>query len=112
MQQESQESHSTQVLAMKIAVIGPQFVDSFAHNVAFTLETMGHEVAVHHGTLRRHDRSRFNAAFWDRAASSFTFLTSRLHDSLLKTLSNFQPEMVLVTHDLFTPEALEKFRSV
>jgi spore maturation protein CgeB len=92
---------------MKIAVVGPQFPDSFARNIVFTLERMGHTVLAEEGTYRKHNRGRYAAAATELALKALPSLNLRLYEKLIRKLSETRPDLVLVTHD-FLPAAVLK----
>ena len=95
---------------MKISVIGPQFPDSFANNVSATLTAMGHEVQTLDGRLHRHDSNRYAAAFRRNLPKLFPAIEAKMHARLTRALIEFHPELVLVTYDLFGPDALERIK--
>src|SRR5438128_1790198 len=96
---------------MKIAVVGPQFPDSFANNVSTTLQFMGHEVMTHPGTFRRHDRGRYAAAFWEYSTRLVPSLSKRMFQQLARRLREFKPNLVLITHDFFSAATLAYLKS-
>jgi spore maturation protein CgeB len=96
---------------VRIAVIGPQFADSFANNVSETLSRMGHGVVTHDGTYRRHDRKRMAAALWELSAKLIPAMDTRLSRRLLESLSETKVDLVLITHDFFSPSMVERIRT-
>lgn len=95
---------------MKIAVIGPQFPDSFANNVTTTLETMGHEVLKLDGRLQRHNSGRYEAAARRLLPKILPLIETKMHAGLLAKIKHFRPALVVVTYDLFTPELVDRVK--
>jgi spore maturation protein CgeB len=98
------------MVRMKIFVIGPQFCDSFACNIATTLGHMGHEVATHAGTRHRHDRAGKTNALWELAGKVAPALNAQLLRGLLAQLREFRPALVLFTQNLFTAVQVDAIR--
>lgn len=95
---------------MKITVIGPQFPDSFARNVAFTLERMGHEVVKIEGRKTRHDQGRYVNAFYRLAPKVFPSLEARLQAQVIAQVAEHRPDLVLVTYDFFGPRIIKEIK--
>ncbi len=95
---------------MKITVIGPQFPDSFARNVAFTLEKMGHQVFAIEGRKTRHNQNRYVAATKRLLPKAFPALEARLHRRVLEHVAEHRPAAVIVTYDLFGPKVVEELK--
>jgi spore maturation protein CgeB len=93
---------------MKIAVLGPDFTDSFARNIAVTLRAMGYEVYQH---VQRHNRGRAYNAAWRYAMKYTPFLAPRYHARMLSDLAAFRPALVLVTYTLFSPDMVRRIRA-
>jgi spore maturation protein CgeB len=89
---------------MKILVVGPQFPDSFARNIAVTLDRMGHQVATSDGARTRHHGSRLTNAFWTYAPRVFPELERRVYSEVVQTARTAQPALVLVTYGMMPPE--------
>ena len=56
---------------MRILVVGPQFPDSFARNIAVTLRDMGHDVISEDGATIRHHGNKYVNAFKRIARETF-----------------------------------------
>jgi len=95
---------------MKIFVTGPHFCDSFARNIAYTLTQMGHEVGVHDGTRRRHDRRQLTNAVWELAATTIPTFHSRWIDGMLRDVRDFRPALVLATQNIFTTSEIDALK--
>lgn len=97
---------------MRIIVVGPHFPDSFARNIAVTLETMGHEVKC--AAVRRglHYMNRLSRFIWTNAPKVVPSLEILKHNEIIRTAQDFQPDIVLVTTATFPPEFLRRLRSV
>jgi spore maturation protein CgeB len=95
---------------MKITVIGPQFPDSFARNVTFTLEKMGHQVFAIEGRKTRHNQGRYVSAFYRLAPKAFPSLETRLHAEVLEQVATQRPACVLITYDFFSPQMVQKIK--
>lgn len=95
---------------MKIAVIGPQFPDSFARNIVDTLKQMGHEVHALEGRSTRHNQGRYAAAFQRNVPKIFPRLEARMHSRLLDELRSQRPTLVLITYDFFSPQMVASIK--
>ncbi len=95
---------------MKITVIGPQFPDSFARNITFTLEKMGHQVFAIEGRKTRHNQGRYVSAFYRLAPKAFPSLETRLHAEVLEQVAAQRPACVLITYDFFSPQMVQKIK--
>lgn len=95
---------------MKIVVVGPQFPDSFAHNVSTTLEAMGHTISTLDGRLQRHNSGRYEAAFRTYLPKLFPSLETRMQQAVIERVRDLRPALVLVTYDLFSPATVEAIR--
>ena len=96
---------------MKIAVIGPEFPDSFARNISSTLQQMGHQVFSTAGTRHRHNQGRLQSAFWHNLPKLFPVLHERSYARLYGQISEFRPALVLVTSDFFAPSIVARLKS-
>jgi spore maturation protein CgeB len=97
---------------VKIIVVGPHFPDSFARNIAVTLETMGHAVTcagVRHGL---HCMGRLRRLFWINAPKLFPSLEIARHNQIIHAAEDFQPDLVLVTTAAFPPQLVRRLQSV
>src|SRR3954469_9780181 len=88
---------------MKIAVIGPQFPDSFAHNITATLQEMGHATFTSEGRAYRHDQNRYYAAFRRYLPKVLPVVETSMHSRMLQKITDEKPGLVLVTYDFFSP---------
>lgn len=95
---------------MKITVIGPQFPDSFAHNVSATLGAMGNDVLALDGRLQRHNSGRYAAAFRTYLPKVFPQIETKLQNKVIAGIATFKPALVLVTYDLFGPAMLRSLK--
>jgi spore maturation protein CgeB len=97
---------------MKILVVGPQFPDSFAHNVAVALEQMGFEVSTGIPALvkGRPDHKlnpwlSFGARFWPA-------VEKRVQGSFMRAVEKTRPELVLSTYGELTPRTVKELRNL
>jgi spore maturation protein CgeB len=97
---------------MRIFVLGPQFSDSFARNVAFTLERMGHEVGTHAGTRQRHYRAGWGNVLWRTAERLVPTVGESLRKQMEGEIRKFKPELLLVTGNLLSAEQVKEWRRV
>lgn len=91
---------------MKILVAGPQFPDSFARNIAVTLERMGHLVISVQGLRTRHHGSKLATVFWSYLPRAFPGLETVLFHRVVQTAEAAQPDLVLVTFGSMPPEVV------
>ena len=96
---------------MKILVVGPQYTDSFANNIAVTLQAMGHTVVcADEGISRRLGESRYVTAFWSILHGAFPALGRLYFNSLIRQAAKLQPDLVLVVHSQAPPEVIERVK--
>lgn len=94
---------------MKIAVIGPQFPDSFADNIVDSLRSMGHE-AVAIGPVYPLSNTKLGANAVD-LARRFTPLEIGLQKRLASRVLAVSPEVVLTVEGSLLPATVAKLRS-
>ncbi len=89
---------------MRILVVGPQFPDSFARNIAVTLTRMGCHVATVHGARGRHHGNWLANGFWNYAPRAFPELERRIYREVVQAARTARPALVLVTYGMMPPE--------
>ncbi|MGD0920773.1 MAG: glycosyltransferase [Terriglobia bacterium] len=97
--------------AMRVLVVGPQFPDSFARNVAVTLQAMGHTVATADAPKGRHHGNRYVNAFWQVGRSAIPALERAAYRGLIRKARSFGPDLVLVTHGRMPPQVVEELKA-
>lgn len=95
---------------MKILVVGPQFPDSFARNIAVTLGSMGHQVVTVDGARTRHHGSRLVNAFWNYAPRVLPEFERRVYREVVRAARTTQPALVLVTYGVMPPEIVSALK--
>src|SRR5438445_13668227 len=95
---------------MRIAVVGPQFPDSFAQNVSATLEAMGNEVLCLDGRLQKLNSGPYAAAVRTYLPKAFPAIERWMQRRLIAAIADFRPALVLVTYDLFGAETVERVK--
>ena len=76
---------------MKILVAGPQFPDSFARNIATTLQRMGHQVTGVQGLRTRHHGGKLATLFRGYLPKAIPVLEKKLFRGIIKTAGTEQP---------------------
>lgn len=97
---------------MKIVVVGPQFPDSFARNVAVTLQGMGCQVTAVEGCRVRHHGRRLPNLFWRYLPKVFPALERATFKEVVRTAAAVQPDLVLVTYGFMPPEVVRDVKRV
>ena len=94
---------------MRIIIAGPVFADSFAHNVAFTLKQMGHEVSAMPATTPH----RY-ASVISRSArlinGKVPFLFAGAKNWLLREVRTFRPTLLIALTETINEEILREVR--
>lgn len=95
---------------MKIFVVGPERMDTFIHNVAYTLRKMGHEVQTDPDFRSKAMRSRFQTAGIE--ALSRLSVSFRMRDDrrAIRIAKDFNPDLVFVCTRTLEPESVRKIR--
>jgi spore maturation protein CgeB len=97
-------------MQMRILVVGPQFPDSFARNIAVTLRAMGHQAITENGTNTHHHGNRYWNAFWRSLRRGFASLESWSYEALVRRAKALQPDLVLITYGVMPPQVVAKLR--
>jgi spore maturation protein CgeB len=97
---------------MKILVAGPQFPDSFARNVAVTLERMGHQVTKVRGERTRHHGRKLATAFWTLLPKAVPALEKKPFREVVQKAASMQPDLVLVTYGSMPPQVVSDLKRV
>jgi spore maturation protein CgeB len=95
---------------IRVLVVGPQFPDSFARNVAVTLQAMGHVVATADGTRTRHHGNKYANAFWRGLSSAWPALEQLAARELIRKAREFCPDLVLVTYGAMPPPVVKELK--
>lgn len=95
---------------MKILVAGPQFPDSFARNIATTLQRMGHQVTGVQGLRTRHHGGKLATLFRGYLPKAIPVLEKKLFRGIIKTAGTEQPDLVLVTYGSMPPEVVSALK--
>lgn len=97
---------------MKIAVIGPQFPDSFARNVSVTLSHMGHTVSELNGMAAVHNRTRLANGISQLLDKAFPQVERSRYRRLVNDIASLRADLVLVTIATLPPEIVHRIKSV
>ena len=97
---------------MKILVAGPQFSDSFARNIAVTLDRMGHQVISVQGLRTHHHGSRLASVFWTYLPKAFPELDKALFLPVVQAAGATQPDLVLITFASMPPQIVSRLKHV
>jgi spore maturation protein CgeB len=96
---------------MRILISGNIFPDSFARNIALTLERQGHVVLTVQESSSRLDRN----GFWSKAYSILVRAVPQVerqrHRALVRAVEAFQPDLILAAHGLLSVEVVREMKS-
>lgn len=95
---------------MRILISGNIFPDSFARNIAVTLERQGHKVLTVEESGSRLDRNSSWSKVRLTLARALPQVERRLQRRVLQAVGDFQPDLVLVTHGSLPVEVVRKMR--
>ncbi len=95
---------------MKILLYGKIFPDSFARNIAVTLERMAHTVCALEDSPQLRHRNRYWQAFWWFLPRVVPALEARGHRRLLQAAREFSPDLILLTDGLVPPAVVKELR--
>src|SRR5439155_1614375 len=91
---------------MKIFVVGLQFPDSFARNIAVTLERMRFEVSTGvPGLMEGRQDQKLNPLL-SMGVRLFPRLENRLQQNFVRVVEKTKPDLVLVTYGGLTPRTI------
>jgi spore maturation protein CgeB len=97
---------------MRIFVVGSQFPDSFARNIAVTLEQMGFQVSTGvPGLMKGRSDQKLNPLL-SMGVQLFPSLENRLQQSFVRAVEKTKPQLVLVTYGGLTPRTVKELRNV
>jgi spore maturation protein CgeB len=95
---------------MRIVVAGRYFPDSFARNIAVTLERMGHLVhRVEQELLDLHSKPIWKHA-WGLFEKAFPSLEKRKQVALVRAVEWFEPAVVILTYGDLPPDTILDIR--
>jgi spore maturation protein CgeB len=97
---------------MRILVVGPQFPDSFARNIAVTLERMGFEVSRGVPALVKGRPDQKLNRLLSLGARLFPRLENRPQQSFVRAAERTRPDLVLVTYGELPPRTVKQLRNV
>jgi spore maturation protein CgeB len=97
---------------MRILIVGPQFPDSFARNIAVTLEQMGFQVSTGvPGLMKGRADQKLNPLL-SMGVQLFPRVENRLQQSFVRGAEKTKPGLVLVTYGWLTPRTIKELRNV
>ena len=97
---------------MRIFVVGPQYPDSLARNIAVTLEQMGFQVSTGVPELMKGQPGRNLLQFLSGRVRLFPALENRLQQGFVRAAEKTKPDLVLVTYGELTPRTVKALRNV
>jgi hypothetical protein len=97
---------------MKALVIGPQYPDSFARNIAVALERMGFQVSTGFPELMKGRPKRKVLDFLSARVELLPRLRNWLQRSFVRAAAKTKPDLVLVTCGELTPPTIKELRQV
>ncbi len=94
---------------MRILVAGSYYADSFARNIAETLERMGHVVlAVEDASAFSHFASWKKA--WRILERAFPSIERKHQRGVVRAVEAFQPNLVVITYGQYSPQIIDEMR--
>jgi spore maturation protein CgeB len=97
---------------MRILVVGRQYPDSFARNIAVSLERMGFEVSTGFPELSKGEPKRCLFDFLSKGVYLFPRLERHLQHRLVRAAEKTKPGLVLDTCGELTPVTIKELRNV
>ncbi|HEV2493918.1 MAG TPA: glycosyltransferase [Terriglobia bacterium] len=95
---------------MRILLHGRIYPDSFARNIAVTIERMGHTLcSIEDSPIHRHS-NRYWQAFWGLLPRAFPAFERRRHRALVRAAGEFGPDLILLTYGNVPPEVIRELR--
>jgi spore maturation protein CgeB len=98
-------------IPMRVTIVGPQFPDSFACNVADGFEEFGCVVQRVEGLHVHHQGSRLHNLFWQNAPKASTRIERWMATRLIDAVRAFQPDLALFTYAAVSPETVDAVRN-
>lgn len=96
---------------MRVLISGNIFPDSFARNIAVTLERQGHTVLTVGESAARLDQNSLRSRVWSTFARALPQVERRRHRTLVPAVEKFQPDLILAAHGLLTVEVVREMKS-
>ena len=97
---------------MKVFVVGPQYADCFARNIAVTLELMGFQVSTGIPALLKGHPKRNLLHFLYTRAQMFPRIERRLQEDFVRAVEKTKPQLLLVSYVELTPSTVRQLRGV
>jgi spore maturation protein CgeB len=95
---------------MRILLHGRIYADSFARNIAVTLERMGHTLYSAEDTPIHRYQNRYWRTLWGLVPRVFPALERRRHRALVRAAGEFGPDLILLTYGNVPPAAVRELR--
>lgn len=95
---------------MRVLISGNIFPDSFARNIAVTLERQGHAVLTVEESGARLDQNSLRSRVSSTLARAFPQVERRLNRRLVRAVENFQPNLVLAAHGSLPVEVVREMK--
>ncbi len=97
---------------IKLLVVGRQYPDSFARDIAVSLERMGFQVSTGYPEMVKGQPKRRPLHFLTGRVQLFPFLEKRLQERFVRTVEKAKPDVVLVTYSELTPATVKQLRNL
>ena len=95
---------------MRVLISGNIFPDSFARNIAITLERQGHAVLTVEESTARLDQNSLRSKVWSTLARALPQVERRCHRALVRAAETFQPDLILAAHGLLPVEVVQEMK--
>src|SRR5215472_15619203 len=95
---------------MRILLHGPIYRDSFARNIAVTLERMGHALRLVQDSPADTYRNKYWRTFWLVLTRAWPGLGLRAHRRFVQAAQEFGPDLILLTYGNVPPEIIRELR--
>lgn len=96
---------------MRVLVSGNIFPDSFARNIAVTLERQGHTVLTVGESSARLDQNGFLSKVWSTISGALPRVERGRHRTLIRAVERLQPDLILAAHALLPVNVVREMRS-
>jgi len=97
---------------MRVLVYGKIFPDSFARNIAATVEQMGHCVRALEESPNHRRLNKSWATFWVLLPNVFPAVEARRHRRLLRAAKELDPDLTLLTDGTVPPAVMDQLKLV
>jgi spore maturation protein CgeB len=95
---------------VRVLISGNIFSDSFARNIAVTLESQGHAVLTVDESATRLDQNSLWIRVWSTLVRALPHVERLRHRALVRAAETFQPDLILAAHGSLPIEVVRKMK--